>query len=224
MTIPNHLHLSDNAEQMKRWKQTMEEEEEGTDCHWWWRKPSMRSTKPLPPFFGPQKFLFFLFLQNLLELILFSFQKWKMKNEKWWTNKNRNIGRFFHKYQNLELMPKSGSRTFCPGTRKGLAVRGCAVWGSYGAGSQCMGVAVYGNCNMWELQWTSCSEKKIVKVSSVRDTFWGSCSVHELRWGGVVVCDVWWSQQIRWHGPTDQPTKWPTNQPTNPLTFRHSVL
>ena len=24
--------------------------------------------------------------------------------------------------------------------------------------SQCVGVAVYGNCDVWELQWTSCSE------------------------------------------------------------------
>ena len=51
------------------------------------------------------------------------------------------------------------------------------MWGSYSAGSQCVGVAVYGNCNVWELQWTSCSEKKIVKVSSVRDALCGSCGL-----------------------------------------------
>ena len=56
-------------------------------------------------------------------------------------------------------------------------VRGSAVWGSYGAGSQCVGVAVYGNCDMWELHWTSCSEKKIVKVSRVRDALCGSCGL-----------------------------------------------
>ena len=79
------------------------------------------------------------------------------------------------------------------------------MWGSYGAGSQCVGVAVYGNCNVWGLHWTSCSEKKIVKVFSVRDALcgscglqaWGcegvavciSCGVWELQCGGVVVCD-----------------------------------
>ena len=35
--------------------------------------------------------------------------------------KNQNVGRFFHKNQNPVLMPKSGSRIFFPGTRKGLA-------------------------------------------------------------------------------------------------------
>ena len=38
------------------------------------------------------------------------------------------------------------------------------MWGSYGAGSQCVGVAVYDNCDMWESQWTSCSENKFVNT------------------------------------------------------------
>ena len=59
----------------------------------------------------------------------------------------------------------------------GVAVWGTVVWGSYGAGSQCVGVAEYGNCNMWELQWTSCPEKKIVKISSGTDALCGSCSL-----------------------------------------------
>ena len=57
------------------------------------------------------------------------------------------------------------------------------MWESYGAGSQCVGVAEYGNCDMWESQWTSCSEKKIVKASSVRDALCGSLSAVCKRWG-----------------------------------------
>ena len=55
------------------------------------------------------------------------------------------------------------------------------LWGSYGAGSHCVGVAVYGNCNVWGLHWTSCSEKKIVKVSSVRVAVCRRWSVRELQ-------------------------------------------
>ena len=60
---------------------------------------------------------------------------------------------------------------------RGSCVKGECSVGKYGAGSQCVGVAMYGNCNVLELQWTSCSEKKIVKVSSVRDALCGSCSL-----------------------------------------------
>ena len=51
----------------------------------------------------------------------------------------------------------------------------CGVWElRCGGVAVCGSCIVCGSCNVWELQWTSCSEKKIVKVSSVRDALCGS--------------------------------------------------
>ena len=47
---------------------------------------------------------------------------------------------------------------------------------------------MYGNYEVWESEWTSCSQKKITIVSCVRDALCGSCGLQALGCEGVAVC------------------------------------